>query len=65
MSSSVKRKEVQMPIKYKVQIYQNNMFEVLIEEYDLYEDESVYQSVFQGSLSDCEAYVNLHERGLM
>lgn len=50
--------------KYKVSFYQDNTYEVL--EWKTYSaDEDGYESVFQGSLADCEAYIRLHEGGYM
>ena len=51
--------------KYKVRFYQNNTYEVLEKKYYAYEDDDFYESVFHGSLSDCEAYIRLHESGYM
>lgn len=53
-----------MEKRFKVRFYQNNTYEVLEKKYyALYDD--FYESVFQGSLSDCEAYIRLHEGGYM
>lgn len=41
--------------KYKVRFYQDDIYEV-------YEDN---ECVYQGSLSNCEAYIRLHENGYM
>jgi hypothetical protein len=61
-----------------VRFYQNNIYEVLLfaiyctrkptpieKQYYALEDDDFYESVFQGSLSDCEAYIRLHENGYM
>jgi hypothetical protein len=47
--------------KYKVRFFIDNTYEVLEKVYD-YDDE-YWESVFQGSISDCEAYIRLHEKG--
>jgi len=49
--------------KYKVRLFQDNTYEVL--EYYAFEDDECWGSVYQGSLSDCEAYIRLHENGYM
>ena len=54
-----------MDKKFKVRLYQDNTYEVLEKKYYAYEDDDFYESVFQGSLSDCEAYIRLHEGGYM
>lgn len=46
--------------KYKVEFMRDDTYEV-IEWRGGYNSESV----FQGSLSDCEAYIRLHEGGYM
>ena len=49
--------------KYQVRLFQDNTYEVLEDiggEYD-YE----YETAFQGSLSDCEAFIRLKEKGYM
>ena len=46
--------------KYQVRLFQDNTYEVLEDiggEYD-YE----YETAFQGSLSDCEAFIRLKEK---
>ena len=45
-------------MKYKIDYYQDDLYEVL----DL-EDNS--RSVFRGSLSDCVAYIKANENGYM
>ena len=51
-------------MKYKVVFYQNDTYEVL--EWKAYFNEpSAWESVFQGRLADCEAYIRLHEGGYM
>lgn len=48
--------------KYKVRFYMDNTYEVL--EWKIYiADEDGWESVFQGSLSDCEAYIRLNKDG--
>jgi len=62
-------------MKYRVGFYQDNEYEVLkktdvhvledgysidYSEWDDYE-----RQVFKGSISDCEAYIRLHEQGYM
>ena len=54
-----------MEKRFKVRFYQNDTYEVLEKKYYHYEDDDFYESVFQGSLSDCEAYIRLHEGGYM
>lgn len=53
-----------MEKRYQVQFYQDSTYEVfeLINEGS---DTEYWESVFQGSLSDCEAYIRLHEVGYM
>jgi hypothetical protein len=51
-------------MRYKVKFYQNNNYEVLELIQGAYNEEH-WDSVFQGSLSDCEAYIRLHEKGYM
>ena len=46
--------------KYKVKFYQDNTYEVLKKD-----DDESWESVYQGSLADCEAYIRLHENGYM
>lgn len=48
-------------MKYRVQFYQDETYEVL----EISEDDKDDESVFQGSLSDCEAYIRLNEAGYM
>ena len=45
---------------YKVRLYMDNIYEVY--HYDGNEDWVV---MYQGSLSDCEAWIRLHEKGYM
>jgi hypothetical protein len=54
-----------MDKKFKVRFYQNNIYEVLEKKYYAYEDDECWESVYQGSLADCEAYIRLHENGYM
>jgi len=54
-----------MEKKFKVRFYQDNIYEVLEKQYYALEDDDFYEAVFQGSLSDCEAYIRLHENGYM
>ena len=53
-------------MKYRVGFYQDDEYEVYKEFDDPY---ATYytseESVFKGSLSDCEAYIRLHEQGYM
>ena len=44
-------------MRYVVNFYQDNIYEVW--------DTEKHESVFQGSLSDCEAWINLKEKGLV
>jgi len=46
---------------YRVQFYQDGIYEVIRITGDDYAEESV----FQGSLSDCEAFIRLNEAGYM
>lgn len=50
--------------KYKVRFYQDSTYEVLEKKY-LYKDDYIFESVYQGSLADCEAYIRLNENGYM
>lgn len=43
-------------IKYSVRLFQNDTYEVMI-----LDDGMVVESLFQGSLSDCEAYIRLKQ----
>lgn len=56
-------------MKYKVRFYQNGDYEVLeihtkygerLSAYESEPDTYTEESVFQGSLADCEAYIRLH-----
>ena len=49
--------------KYRVQIHQDNTYEVVTRQGDDYD--WWYESLFQGSLSDCEAYIRLKENELV
>lgn len=55
--------------EYTVRFYQDNTYEVLEKKWYwnivAYEDDYRWESVYQGSLSDCEAYIRLHENGYM
>ena len=54
--------------RYRVQFFQDDVYEVLqlIPSTILpYGYEDTEDPVFQGSLSDCEAYIRLHEGGYM
>lgn len=44
-------------INYKVQLYMDSTYEVYY-----YDEHNYFQSVFQGSLSDCEAWIRLKEQ---
>ena len=55
-------------MKYRVSFYQDGEYEVMelissTRTPDGYDDTE--ESVFKGSLSDCEAYIRLHEQGYM
>lgn len=41
--------------RFRVTLYMNNTYEVI--------DYSSYESFFQGSLADCEAWIRLQEGG--
>ena len=51
--------------EYKVRFYQDDDYEVVeaVDNGDPYE--FYYEQVFKGSLSDCEAYIRLKEKGYM
>lgn len=60
--------------KYKVEFMKDNTYEVIetvitegerLNTYESAPDTKVTQQVFQGSLSDCEVYIRLHEGGYM
>ena len=44
-------------INYKVQFYQDNIWEVYY-----WDDANQFQSCYQGSLADCEAWIRLKEQ---
>jgi hypothetical protein len=51
---------------YKVRFFQDETYEVTEEvQSDEYYGGYGEESVFQGSLSDCEAWIRLHEKGYM
>lgn len=51
-------------MKYKVKFYQDGLYEVWeIGPHEAYMDNQ--KVVFRGSLSDCEAWIRLHENGYM
>lgn len=61
-------------MKYKVRFWQDNEYEVIKISYShrTYTTAGFYvptavneEQVFKGSLSDCEAYIRLHENGYM
>ena len=54
-------------IKYKVQNYMDDVYKVTELVYqDEYGAQDVHEHiVFQGSISDCEAWIRLHEGGYM
>jgi hypothetical protein len=63
-----------MKEEYKVRFYINNTYEVFkittkygerTSAYDSEPDDIEEESVFQGYLADCEAYIRLHEGGYM
>lgn len=41
---------------YQVRFYQDNIYEVI---------EFGYSAVFQGTLADCKAWIDLHEKGYL
>jgi hypothetical protein len=49
--------------KYRVQPYMDDIFEVLEWVEDRYFCDEHEQQVFKGSISDCEAWLRLHEAG--
>lgn len=52
--------------KYKVIFFQDDTYEVLEKKYYAYEDDDdSWVTVYQGSISDCEAYIRLNENGYM
>jgi len=55
-------------MKYKVQFFQNDTYEVLEYKANVNSWTDVnyeWDSVFQGRLADCEAYIRLHEGDYM
>lgn len=48
-------------MRYKVRYFQDNTYEV----YGRNDDEESLYSFFQGSLSDCEAWIRLKEGGYL
>ncbi len=60
-------------MKYKVRLMMDDTYEVVetmfIEDYDSTADDdeapTKENSVYQGRLADCEAYIRLHEGGYM
>ena len=40
-------------MKYRVEFFQDNTYQVI--------DVTIWETVFQGNLSDCEAYIRLKE----
>lgn len=52
-----------MEKKYTVMFVMDNTYEVLEKKYDSCEDNYFYEKVYQGSISDCEAYIRLKEGG--
>ena len=55
-------------MRYRVSFYQDGEYEVMelissTRTPDGYDDTE--ESVFKGTLSDCEAYIRLHEQGYM
>jgi len=59
-----------MQNKYRVQLYQDNIYEVvelnkLVEgqSWDGWDDYNEDVSVYQGTLADCEAWINLANKG--
>lgn len=66
-----KTKEVIMEIKYNVQHYQNDIWQVLktttvfgvrLDDYSRVPSTQTEEIVFRGTIADCEAYINLAER---
>jgi hypothetical protein len=52
-------------MKYKV-ISNNNSFEDIYEILEFNPDEDIFEPTgYRGSLADCEAWINLHEKGYM
>jgi hypothetical protein len=51
--------------KYKVKFLQNNIFEVYENKNYYYHKDEDWESVYQGTLSDCEAFIRLNENGYM
>lgn len=67
-----KTKEVIMEIKYNVQHYQNDIWQVLktttvfgvrLDDYRRVPNTQTEEIVFRGTIADCEAYINLSESG--
>jgi hypothetical protein len=63
-----------MKREYKVRFFQNNIYDVIeiitihgerTSAYDSEPDIVEESKVYQGGLSDCEAYIRLHEGGYM
>ena len=67
-----KTKEVIMEVKYNVQHYQNDIWQVLktttvfgerLDAYSSAPNTQIEEIVFHGTIADCEAYINLAESG--
>ena len=67
-----KTKEVIMEVKYNVQHYQNDIWQVLktttvfgvsLDDYRRVPSTQTEEIVFRGTIADCEAYINLAESG--
>jgi hypothetical protein len=62
-------------MRYKVQFFQDNIYQVFEMQFDIYSQDqtTVYSAsnlwsaspIFQGTLPECEAYINLKEKGYM
>jgi hypothetical protein len=63
-------------MKYKVRLWQDDIYEVIVSHDSYYFSDGVNRTtaytstsewiqVYKGSLSDCEAYIRLHEQGYM
>lgn len=48
---------------YKVEHYMDNEYQVMIVEEGGYMENDIEYVEFQGSISECESYINLKERG--
>ena len=48
---------------YEVHLYMDDIYEVVVVDYS--GDDYTYETVFKGSLADCESYIRLKEGGYM